>query len=220
MIPLTKTLDPDDYKRAEILAVMPTVDKFFQSDQHPHRRWEYAMALRAIWSWKQHLGELDEFKRIADVGGVGSPFHLMVVEAGNRSTLIDPKENTSVEEWAAQHNSSNRFDAVISISTFEHTEQPLAFLEACCRILKPGGLLFLTFDYLAGEENQEALQVQDTAHFHWMRERLLNRGQIRTLFQLLCGFYNFEEFGGRDLTDRGPHVYDYSFASLCLRKAA
>ncbi len=38
----------------------------------------------------------------------------------------------------------DRFDAVVSIEGIEHIRRPFDFVNECARILKPGGLLFLT----------------------------------------------------------------------------
>lgn len=38
----------------------------------------------------------------------------------------------------------NKFDAVIAIEIIEHLENPFRFVRECAKLLKPGGLLFLT----------------------------------------------------------------------------
>src|SRR5207249_5535349 len=70
-LPLSKTLDPADYTAlAEELAI---VDRHFEAarPQHPARKWEYSMALRALHTWSRVTGADGP---IYDVGGGGSPF--------------------------------------------------------------------------------------------------------------------------------------------------
>jgi len=213
MIPLTKTMDPTDLDELELLDQLVHVDRHWDTQQHPQRRWEYAMALLALSQWMKEWVNTDHV-RIADVGGAGSPFHLMT---GYDTTIIDPlnpeSELARPVEWIAERH-AEVYDAVFSISVFEHTTDPLAFLEGCCRIVKPGGLLFLTFDY-SGEPEA----VEDTFHFHWMRERIVTRAMWDAMMGALCLIKNMDLYGDVNCDYHGPHVYDYSFASLCLRKA-
>jgi len=220
MIDLTKTLEPGDLTAEELLAWFSTVNRHFSSSsgQHEQRRWEYAMALHAIERWKQELPLLDEPLRVADVGGAGSPFSQMVEASGGDCTVIDEGGPelypTKVEAFAAQLVHPT-FNVVTSISVFEHTTRPLAFLDALIEILEPGGLLFMTFDY-AGERRSP----EDTCHFNWMRERIVTRAMWDALLETLHLVGGLEPFGEVDLRYHGPQVYDYTFASLCMRKPA
>ena len=214
MIALTKTLDPTDLDDPAMRNQLVIVDKHFDLE-HVQRRWEYALALVALQEWYKRQPEGAPYDlRLADVGGAGSPFHLMT---GWRTTIIDPNlpHSDTVEEIASRH--LGVYDAVFALSTFEHTKNPLAFLEACHQILKPGGLLFLTFDYIEGNDD---LNPKDVYHFHWMRERIMNQRRAHILIELLRSLYDYALFGAADNTPHGPHVYDYTFASLCLRKPA
>ena len=205
-LPLTKILDPADYD--QLKAELKVVDRYFDpATQHTHRRWEYAMALRALSVWA--VGRTGKAV-IADVGGAGSTFVEMLPTAWT-GLMIDPKTGLSVEE-TAQNTQQPYYDAVISISTFEHTTRPLAFLDACNHILKPGGLLFLTFDYAVDYTGR------DDYHFHWMRERIIHSDAWTHLYQVLKTFHGYALFGACSWEEHEPAVYGYTFASLCLRK--
>ncbi len=214
MIPLTKTLNPADLDEPEMRDQLVQVDKHWDTQQHPLRRWEYALALLALSEWKKQEASASDVISIADVGGAASSFHLMT---SDDTTVIDPLQTGSggfdypVEVIARRH--TGVYDAVVSISTFEHTSNPLAFLEACCTILKPGGLLFLTFDYAPNSG-------KDTYHFNWMRERIVNHLLWGRLAKILHALHGYDHFGDVDWISHGPHVYDYAFASLCLKKGA
>lgn len=181
------------------------VDKFFNSasPQHPMRRWEYGMALAAYYEWARTWPVT--VGRMLDVGGAGSPFHLMLPVL-----VIDPAIDTP-----STIETSERLlaDAIFSISVLEHVEDPYSFLEACVQRLAPGGLLFLTVDaWDPPIENQK-----DTAHFHWMRKRIFTKQSINHLMEMM-GEWGLRPLGEVDLEYKGNTVYDYTFGSICLRR--
>jgi SAM-dependent methyltransferase len=203
MIPLTKTLNPEkDYTTlAEECAL---VDAVGVEGQHTHRRFEYALALHALAAHRP----ADAAYHVLDVGGAGSPFSQIVDQLPwVACEVIDPKVNADIEGWPT----ATPVDAVISISTIEHVRHPTPFLRAIHRALKPGGLLFLTMDCWNCEG-------PDTAHFHWMRERIYNKASWQDLAKHATLHLGFKRFGTADYTYHGNFVWDYSFCSLALVK--
>ena len=204
--------------------------------QHPIRRWEYAMALHVIDRWRFQeasrtpLPEAVPVRegfymapvQIADIGGGGSYFWQVLatltptpitvvdmapvptLEAGQGSYYQD-----TVQTYAA-HAPHQQFDILTAISVIEHVKagEVRPFLRACRMLLKPGGLLFLTTDYWDADG-------PDTAHFHWMRERIYTQEAIRRLL-ISARALGFRSFGIGDWRYAGPQVYDYSVASLAL----
>ncbi|VAW39812.1 3-demethylubiquinol 3-O-methyltransferase @ 2-polyprenyl-6-hydroxyphenyl methylase [hydrothermal vent metagenome] len=51
-------------------------------------------------------------------------------------------QNQSVEDFASQHESS--FDVIVCMEMLEHVPCPQSVVDACAKILKPGGWLFLS----------------------------------------------------------------------------
>lgn len=206
-LPLTKALDPRDYAAlAEELVYVGSVD----GQASEHRRWEYAMALRAIAAWEalnpldRPLAPLD----LLDVGGCGSPF-VRIVEAwrpGSVTQVVDPGVNYGIEESLLPP-----YSVVTCLSVLEHVPQVKPFLAAVARHVRPGGLLFLTVDYWACEG-------PDIAHFHWMRERIFNRYSVTKLTTQLRELYGLRQFGGTDWSYPGDQVYNYTFLSMAFRK--
>jgi hypothetical protein len=186
--PLTKTLDPEDYE--ELRHELVVVDHFKLHDQHPHRRWEYAMALRAISTW--HVQSPIKVPRHVDVGGGGSPFHLITDEVGLRSAVVDPKVNVSIQEFTARV----PIHILTVISVLEHVPDADLddVLNALSRILTLGGLLFFTVDYWNCEG-------PDVAHFHWMRERIYHAGSLKFLISKLR-MHGFKQFGESERVSR------------------
>ena len=207
-LPLSKTLDPADFDSlTEELAI---VDQYFGTDrpQHDMRRWEYALALRAMGR------SFNPPKRHIDVGGAGSPFVRMTEAYGWFPTIVDPEVNRSLAEYLELR--PHLADAVTCLSVLEHVDDLDQFCYHLSCLVAPGGLLVLTFDYCKQPGFHKPV---DTYHFHWMRRRIFNDftgGQVHGRF----GHRDFALLGGIEWKDYGPQVYDYTFRSLCLQKRA
>jgi hypothetical protein len=211
-LPLCKYLDPFDL--ALLKPELVTVDRFFTSasPQHPMRRWEYAMALRAA-SYAPHGTGV-----LYDVGGAGSPLSLMLLaQLGGPSSIIDPAYEPWPRSLEALVVSNPRMaDLVTCISVLEHIPDLDRFCYHLACLVAPGGLLFLTVDIC----DQPGAAATDHYDLHWMRERMFNPHSYNNL---LVSFLrrDFTVLGGTpDLDWHGAHVSDYSFASLALVKRA
>ena len=201
---LSKTLDPTDFDL--LVPELAIVDEGFTSEteQHPMRRWEYAMALRAVETWgrEPHVAY--------DIGGAGSPFaQILSNQIGMNVRIIDPvlPGGRSVETFIGMNPAIA--DVVTCLSVLEHVDDLDRFLYHLGCLVAPGGLLFLTFDCW----NQVG---PDTAHFHWDRKRIFTPHDWEEIYKALFGFY---WLGERDYEYHGNHLYgSYSFASLALIK--
>lgn len=203
--PLSKTLDPADFDLlAEELAV---VDQHFTKarEQHPLRRWEYAMAVRALDVWLETRRGIGTAGQVVDVGGAGSPFHYMI---GNSAIVVDPEEGQTLAEYL--ETAPRLSQAVFCLSVLEHVDDLDQFLYHLSCLVAPGGLLFLTMDYW-----DQPVETPDTAHFHWMRKRIFTEVD---LYQIRLRLRDFRLLGDWDGAYHGPQVYDYTFASLALVK--
>lgn len=209
MLALTKTLDPADY--ALLGPELELVGGALPSGQaSEHRRWEYAMALRALTVWSEtHHGVLHN---VTDVGGAGSPFPgLLHQVTGEPVTVVDPTMNMTLEEYV--HSGPRLADVVTCLSVIEHVEDLHAFLFHLSCLVAPGGLLFLTMD--CWDKGGP-----DTAHFSWMRKRIFSLYEWRNMGAPDGStFMDFERLGDSDHTYHGAQLYgSYSFASLALVK--
>ena len=205
-LPLSKTLDPADY--AELVEELQIVDLHFgrAREQHPQRRWEYALALRAIQEW----GRISPAGvcRHVDVGGAGSPFRYM---PDAPVEIVDPDETVSLAEYL---DGCSRLASVVTcLSVLEHVDDLDRFCYHLSCLVAPGGLLFLTMDYW----DQDG---PDTAHFHWDRKRIFGPSLYRDTAESFLD-HDFVWFGERELTYHGHQLFgSYSFASLSLVKRA
>lgn len=225
-LPLSKTCNPADLailpvemerRRAPRTPPLAVEAAHFPPEvlagQHPMRQWEYALALHAVRCWLAEPGEPQGETAVSllDVGGAGSPF-TQQLKAAYPDTLaaaiIDPAVNGRIEDSPF---ADGAIDVVTCLSVLEHVPRPKPFLRACARHLRPGGLLVLTVDYWDCEG-------ADTAHFHWMRERIYNRTSLTDVMTYAREALGLRRYGGADWTYHGNHVHDYSFASLVLRK--
>lgn len=212
-LPLSKTLSPTDFDQlTEELAI---VDEHFTKarEQHPMRRWEYAMALHAqeVW-WK--LGERGrpmQDRRVADVGGAGSPFYHMV--GAEHTYVIDPDQGLSLADYLKTGH-PQLFPQVYCLSVLEHVDNLDQFLYHLSCLVAPGGLLFLTMDACGCPIRHG---TEEKHHFHWMRKRIFTMGETYMVWEKLAG-ENFDLLGQQDPIWHGEQVYDYSFYSLALVK--
>lgn len=215
-IALSKTLDPADF--ADLAPELAIVDQHFTSarEQHPMRKWEYALALRAFATWGGQATH-----RCVDVGGAGSPFWRMV--PADNVFVIDPDENVALAQYLGSVAPAPVLaHAVFCLSVLEHVDDLDRFLYHLSCLVAPGGLLVLTVDACGCPSHAADLEVgepPDPHHFHWMRRRIFGRADLRWLAETLYG-YQFSRLGDQDCVYRGPQVFDYSFASLALVKRA
>lgn len=214
-LPLSKTLDPLDF--AALAEELQVVDQHFwsASAQHPLRRWEYALAIRAHDQWA-NTPALCVGGPIYDVGGAGSPFFRML----DQVHVVDPHEADGRDLAATLREGSRLGAAVFCLSVLEHVEDLDQFCYHLTSLVAPGGLLFVTVDACGCPSHAAFAEVGDPPdqhHFHWMRRRLFGQADLRELAERLLD-YQCAWLGARDLTYAGMQVYDYTFASLALVK--
>lgn len=220
-LPLSKTLDPADFE--QLTEELTIVDRYFTTaaEQHPMRRWEYAMALRAQETWlaRRYPEERGGGGRIYDVGGGGSPFWRMV---GDRSCVIDPEDTSRQTLSYYLKGSVELGHQVFCLSVLEHVDDLDQFLYHLSCLVAPGGLLFLTVDICGCSRHDTE---HDPHHFHWMRRRIFSIDAWRYLWVQMKP-YGFDLLGRTVESPtsydgwqyHGNHVYDYSFCSLALVK--
>lgn len=219
MMALSKTLDPADV--TELADELTVVDRFFSTarEQHPMRRWEYALALRASDAWAQadhdafgHANRL-QGGPIYDVGGAGSPFYHMIGPEYVR--VIDPDDGGYTLAQYHRKCAVRLGHQVFCLSVLEHVDNLDQFLYHLACLTAPGGLLFLTFDFT---DDLSQTDPVDHYHFHWMRKRIFNAYSLATTVTYPLVQVGFRPLGLTDYTAHGPQVYDYTFASLALVK--
>lgn len=228
-LPLSKYYNPEQ-DLPELVEELVYVNAHFTKDapQSEHRRWEYAMALRALYVWEQ---EGHRVSRVVDVGGAGSPFWRMV--STSNVSVVDPHENSTLEGWLA---GQPRLSPVVTcLSVLEHVEDLDQFLYHLSCLVAPGGLLFLTLDCCGCgamdktdypyPANRYHAPTADPHHFNGMRKRIFTPDALRDLCtsdELVA----FSYLGDEAYVNYTPRLYGgatdpgYSFASLALVKRA
>jgi hypothetical protein len=209
LAPLSRFLDPADY--AALVPELAVVDAYGIAGQaSEHRRWEYALALRAI---GEHLTAVPTPSVMYDIGGGGSHFFQMLhATTGVWPTVVDPSLGTQDLAEFVQEQYPRLGGVVTCLSVLEHVEDLEAFCYHLACLTAPGGLLVLTMDAV-GEAPDG-----DTFHFHWMRKRIFTREGLYNVYLRFAASFEFHLEARSDWTYPGPHVFDYSFASLVLRK--
>ena len=129
---------------------------------------------------------LPEPGRVADLAAGQGAFSVRLKELGHIVTAIDAShENWKAPEIELQiqnldsefaekilNDDNNKFDAVVAIEIIEHLENPFRFARECAKLLKKGGLLFLT------TPNVEAVQSR---FIFLYTGRLLSFGDYETV---------------------------------------
>lgn len=184
---------------------------------HWLRLWEY--------SWAIIESSVDTRMHILDAGGTGTLFsYLLAMEGCSRVVTIDidkPKVEDAIRlskhlrlsNIEHLHGSildmpfrDNTFDCVFSICVIEHIPrgEQLVALTELSRVLKPGGRLALTFDYVQGCEE---LSPGGFSSPEDVCSRLIVPAADLSL--LLEGKYDYVTRRPEDLTrdDRKPVIY-------------
>lgn len=112
------------------------------------------------------------------------------------------------DEFAASiSDGADKFDALVAIEIIEHLENPFRFVRECAKLLKPGGLLFLTtpnveainsrlmFLYTGRLNGFGAYETVRPAHitpiFKWKLDMILDEAR----FEIVKERYNRVPFG-------------------------
>jgi 2-polyprenyl-3-methyl-5-hydroxy-6-metoxy-1,4-benzoquinol methylase len=229
MLPtLSKTLDPADYAHfpdelARIGHAKNIFNMHLYEAGHPHRDWEYSIALAALGPREAIPG-----KRVIDLGG-GPSFLGGIIAWGGAEVIVndisdykdkqeeiarratDPANSAVpggslrfIQGDAARLWRTDHFDAVLCISVIEHVEKDEELFQHLCEMVLPGGVLVLTTDF------HHSGQAQLTAHNRCYNGEMLNKWAATP---------GFVSEGGTDYADRGGNIFEkYNFASLVLRR--
>lgn len=244
MFPLSRTMRLEDYKELKWeVGVVNTVQKLAgptHPHQHEHRKWEYAMVVRAVQVWLAQDGKSKRKAplQVGDFGcGVGLTPSIMLHHGCDVSMYEvwahDQGEKFQLEACAStKEHSENaiglyrmlhrpigglvledygRYDISLCISTLEHIPDPVRAFKDLCRTVTPGGLLFVTTDFADKEEDRFS---------HWT----LRAGKMFTwqTYQELMAAGQEEGFRLLDCAsdwiwnENCRLVYDYGFASLAM----
>lgn len=210
---LSKLLDPQDYLTYEPqLRLVETFWSRFHAQASEHRKWEYMIALKAL----QEQSIDTPLIHLVDVGGAGSCFSAVCKESfGVEPVVVDPSVHMGCTLHEYLQGAPRLASAVTCLSVLEHVEDEAQMLYDLAQLVMPGGLLVLTMDCAP----TMAEHGVDTYHFHWMRKRIYNRPRLLTLIDYMRAGYLTTTAPPDYPYKAEPHVYDYTFASLVLRKS-
>jgi SAM-dependent methyltransferase len=126
---------------------------------HPYRLWEYSSLFKV-------LGEPHGGSTFLDVGGAASPLPFLLAEHGARGVTLDLQPllvclsnhvsqvrgldlRAEVADAAAGIGGDAEFDFATCVSVIEHVprDRRSPLFRNIARAIKPGGFLYLTFDY-------------------------------------------------------------------------
>lgn len=217
----SKTLDENDYNNFEKMYFVENMKDGLRNtfyECHHHRNWEYGLCLDAL--------QENQAKNILEIGGTGSLFAATAAWIGMEVTVVDPSgagtslfamQNLIMQLGHApitfeqvdflQYQNRKKFDAVVCISTLEHVEEDEVFFKKMLNLVKEGGICFITMDFHPSG--------QKIVNEHL---RTYNQESLAT-FIAIAQKHGFEVFGDApDYSWRGESVFNYTFASLALKR--
>lgn len=180
--------------------------------EHPHRAWEYGLALDII--------RANNSKTVLDVGGGGSIFSPAVTWLGIDTLQVDPG---NVGQWILDQeriikkplpfqqidffdfNSDIHYDTVVSLSVIEHVPNDREFIKRLASFVKKDGFLILTTDY------HPSGIAQVDGHLRTYNEKSLMALVQELLSEFLLYDYDYAYEGSLP-------VNNYTFASLVLKR--
>ncbi len=185
---------------------------------HSHRTWEYGLCLSAL--------RENNAMRILEVGGAGSLFAACAAWLGMQVTVVDPssagerlfaEQNMILQLGHSpisfepvdffQYQNQKKFDAVVCIGTLEHVLEDEFFFKRLLSLVKEDGICFMTVNF-----HPSGKKLVDGHLRTYNKERL-------TSFIAIANDSGFEVFGDEpDYSWRGESVYNYTFASLALKR--
>ncbi len=216
MIPLTKNFNPEDYKELaqEVEFIDGVLSKLeHYSLNHEHRKWEYAMALRAIKS----VGIPYYITKVLDAGSGASPFPLILHEAGYDVECVDRIDRPKAQRnWWWQpvwHNVDHKFkraeyDFVTAIGVIEHVKDDDDMLERWWAIANSG--MFITYD-----SSSDGRVIAPDIHYRtYTVEQMVAKTEKLSHAYIFMGT---EEtyYGDNVVTPHGA----CSFGSLCIARS-
>jgi len=217
----TRVLRPNDYNlfegHKEIEKLMPKLNSQYRYE-HPHRKWEYGLALDFL--------KESGVKTVLEVGGGGSilapvlamnGFDVTETDISNGGETVAQQNqilgtnikfvladfSESFESLETKFEEFAMFDAVLCVSTIEHVPNHVDMFRNLCLFAEKA--VFLTTDF------HPSAETFSTAHL-----RTYNKESLEEYKKIAEGFDYNVDWG--DLEYRGNFVYDYTFASLAMRR--
>ncbi len=228
----------DDYAElqeegAVIMAVHRAI-QMWNDKQHHARLYEYALAQKAL---KQAYGTKIGLQ-VADVGCGAGYLSPILYWLGHNVTMYEiwtfgNEEDFALEQmrrvgshrahlggqYGVRHralggltNEDRGFDVAFCISTLEHIKDYQNAFRDLCRMVKPGGLIFVTTDFAEDEE--------DHYEFSYLRAgKMFNKDTYEEL-QKIGEAEGLHLFGGKhwEWKEECRLVADYGFCSLAMLK--
>lgn len=220
-----KAYEPSDLNcLGEEIALLKSKAELTPAD---HNRW---------WEYGKVLAFFREFLKtscsVLDVGGAGSTLPAALSALGHRVEVIDtdPRGEALVKQfeglgydgltWTTGNAEAlpypdDSFDCVMAVSVIEHIEDDLGAIKEMHRVLKPGGYLILSFDFVKEERPPTSHQLR--FYTEEGLKKLVGWLRSRDLVPVEAPDYNY---AGEHITCFGDGACTYNGAMLVVVKAS
>lgn len=233
----TKTLEPSDYEniQLEVQELKEAHQHFIERDiridlGHPHRFWEYGMAIKAFVKWAEIPGNSISKVSIVDVGaGLGLLGPTLAWCTGEFNvTEVEPNvecysHRTVLNNWLHQEGKpqirltkeikeTDKFDIVFCISVIEHVPDDHNFLRCLAELVKENGLLFMTTDIVP--------KMLGNYMYDNLREHNFTVADLysKTHYLGSKGFEFLDKNDNPNFDYNGDQVFNYTFGAIAMVK--
>lgn len=140
---------------SEKIPLQKELDDFYDLNDDSRSEYFSPVTRMRYETWLSHFEKFKQTKNLLEVGA-GNGFFLEIAKENNWNINGTEVSNQCIEECSKKgielnkgeleniQYPDNHFDIIVAVELIEHLIDPKSFLKECYRILRPGGLMYIT----------------------------------------------------------------------------